>query len=141
MTKKVQAGKIEKLLMAREVEESAKYKIKRLFLYHLLLNTSEYFFIETAWTWEIKIELNRALETLNEQQAQVLRLRYGLHDGKMRTLREIGEKFKVSRERIRQIEATAFRLLTHPSRRGKMLELEKGIDKRQNNKNFLTPAF
>ncbi len=56
------------------------------------------------------------LETLNEREQKVLRLRFGLDDGKTRTLEEVGGEFDVTRERIRQIEAKALRKLRHPSR-------------------------
>ena len=56
------------------------------------------------------------LETLNEREQKVLRLRFGLDDGKTRTLEEVGKEFDVTRERIRQIEAKALRKLRHPSR-------------------------
>lgn len=60
------------------------------------------------------------LETLTPRERDVLRLRFGLEDGKARTLEEVGQKFKVTRERIRQIEAKALRKLRHPSRSKKL---------------------
>jgi RNA polymerase primary sigma factor len=56
------------------------------------------------------------LFTLNERERRVLQLRFGLEDGRSRTLEEVGREFGVTRERIRQIEAKALRKLRHPSR-------------------------
>ena len=64
----------------------------------------------------LKEELNTALESLTERERQVVRLRFGLEDGRARTLEEVGKEFNVTRERIRQIEAKALRKLRHPSR-------------------------
>lgn len=64
----------------------------------------------------LKEQLADVLKTLSDREAKVLRLRYGLDDGKMHTLEEVGEEFNVTRERIRQIEAKALRKLRHPSR-------------------------
>ena len=64
----------------------------------------------------LREELNEVLSTLSDQEAKVLRLRFGLDDGRTRTLEEVGRVFKVTRERIRQIEAKALRKLRHPSR-------------------------
>ncbi|MBO5213836.1 MAG: RNA polymerase sigma factor RpoD [Clostridia bacterium] len=64
----------------------------------------------------LKSELNEVLKTLSEREAKVLRLRFGLDDGRTRTLEEVGKEFNVTRERIRQIEAKALRKLRHPSR-------------------------
>ena len=64
----------------------------------------------------LKEELNEVLQTLSEREARVLSLRFGLEDGRTRTLEEVGREFKVTRERIRQIEAKALRKLRHPSR-------------------------
>ena len=55
-------------------------------------------------------------DTLTDREENVLRLRFGLDDGKMRTLEDVGKVFNVTRERIRQIEAKALRKLRHPSR-------------------------
>ncbi len=60
--------------------------------------------------------LDKELATLSEREAQVLRLRFGMEDGRARTLEEVGREFNVTRERIRQIEAKALRKLHHPSR-------------------------
>ena len=68
----------------------------------------------------LKEQLNEVLSTLTEREAAVLRLRFGLDDGKSRTLEEVGQKFDVTRERIRQIEAKALRKLRHPSRSKKV---------------------
>jgi RNA polymerase primary sigma factor len=56
------------------------------------------------------------METLTPREARVIKLRFGLIDGRMRTLEEVGQEFQVTRERIRQIEAKAIRKLKHPSR-------------------------
>ena len=61
-------------------------------------------------------QLDHVLKTLTPREEMVLRLRYGLEDGRMHTLEEVGEEFQVTRERIRQIEAKALRKLRHPSR-------------------------
>ena len=60
------------------------------------------------------------METLSEREAKVLRLRFGLDNGRARTLEEVGKEFDVTRERIRQIEAKALRKLRHPSRSKKL---------------------
>ena len=64
----------------------------------------------------LKEQLRGVLDTLTPREERVLRLRYGLQDGKQRTLEEVGKEFNVTRERIRQIEAKALRKLRHPSR-------------------------
>ena len=64
----------------------------------------------------LKEQLNEVLSTLSDREARVLRLRFGLEDGRARTLEEVGKEFDVTRERIRQIEAKALRKLRHPSR-------------------------
>ena len=64
----------------------------------------------------LRAELTTALESLTERERQVVRLRFGLKDGRARTLEEVGKEFNVTRERIRQIEAKALRKLRHPSR-------------------------
>ena len=64
----------------------------------------------------LKEQLVEVLSTLTEREQKVLRLRFGLDDGRARTLEEVGKEFKVTRERIRQIEAKALRKLKHPSR-------------------------
>lgn len=68
----------------------------------------------------LREQLLEALETLTEREQKVLRLRFGLDDGRPRTLEEVGKEFKVTRERIRQIEAKALRKLRHPSRSKKL---------------------
>ena len=67
-----------------------------------------------------KKQLLEVLETLTPREEKVLRLRYGLDDGRIRTLEEVGKIFNVTRERIRQIEAKALRKLKHPSRSKKL---------------------
>ena len=72
-------------------------------------------------TYEIlKDELKQVLNTLTVREKEVLELRFGLFDGSSHTLEEVGKKFKVTRERIRQIEAKALRKLRHPSRAKKL---------------------
>lgn len=68
----------------------------------------------------LKEQLEEVLETLTEREKKVLRLRFGLDDGRARTLEEVGQFFGVTRERIRQIEAKALRKLRHPSRSKKL---------------------
>ena len=70
----------------------------------------------------LKEQLNDVMKTLTPREAKVLRLRFGLDDGKSRTLEEVGKQFNVTRERIRQIEAKALRKLRHPSRSKKLKE-------------------
>ena len=64
----------------------------------------------------LKDEINTVLQGLTEREEKVLRLRFGLYDGRTRTLEEVGKEFNVTRERIRQIEAKALRKLKHPTR-------------------------
>jgi len=68
----------------------------------------------------LKEQLMSVLDTLNPREEKVLKLRFGLEDGKARTLEEVGREFNVTRERIRQIEAKALRKLRHPSRSKKL---------------------
>ena len=68
----------------------------------------------------LREQLNEVLSTLTEREQKVLRLRFGLDDGRQRTLEEVGREFNVTRERIRQIEAKALRKLRHPSRSRKL---------------------
>ncbi|WP_026476328.1 RNA polymerase sigma factor RpoD [Alkaliphilus transvaalensis] len=68
----------------------------------------------------LKEQLIEVLDTLTPREQKVLRLRFGLDDGRARTLEEVGKKFDVTRERIRQIEAKALRKLRHPSRSKKL---------------------
>ena len=68
----------------------------------------------------LREQLKTVLDTLTSREARVLKLRFGLDDGKMRTLEEVGSEFGVTRERIRQIEAKALRKLRHPSRSKKL---------------------
>ena len=68
----------------------------------------------------LKEQLSEVLDTLTEREQKVLRLRFGLDDGRARTLEEVGKEFDVTRERIRQIEAKALRKLRHPSRSRKL---------------------
>jgi RNA polymerase primary sigma factor len=75
---------------------------------------------EAASFMLLKEQLEEVLETLTEREEKVLRLRFGLDDGRSRTLEEVGQHFGVTRERIRQIEAKALRKLRHPSRSKKL---------------------
>lgn len=68
----------------------------------------------------LREQLDEVLKTLTEREQRVLRLRFGLDDGRARTLEEVGQKFGVTRERIRQIEAKTLRKLRHPSRSKKL---------------------
>ncbi len=68
----------------------------------------------------LREQLEEVMKTLTPREAKVLKLRFGLEDGKARTLEEVGKEFKVTRERIRQIEAKALRKLRHPSRSKKL---------------------
>lgn len=75
---------------------------------------------EYATNEMLKDEINDVLLTLTEREEKVIKLRFGLEDGKCRTLEEVGQMFGVTRERIRQIEAKALRKLRHPSRSRKL---------------------
>lgn len=68
----------------------------------------------------LKAHLGEVLDTLNDREKKVLKLRFGLEDGRQRTLEEVGKEFGVTRERIRQIEAKALRKLRHPTRSKKL---------------------
>ena len=68
----------------------------------------------------LREQLEEVMSTLTPREAKVLKLRFGLEDGKSRTLEEVGKEFNVTRERIRQIEAKALRKLRHPSRSKKL---------------------
>ena len=68
----------------------------------------------------LKEQIEDVLGSLNEREQKVLKLRFGLEDGRARTLEEVGKEFDVTRERIRQIEAKALRKLRHPSRSKKL---------------------
>ena len=75
---------------------------------------------EAATFTLLREQLEDVLSTLTEREQKVLKLRFGLEDGRARTLEEVGKEFKVTRERIRQIEARALRKLRHPSRSRKL---------------------
>ena len=64
--------------------------------------------------------MNEVLDTLSERERKVLIMRFGLDDGKSKTLEDVGKEFNVTRERIRQIEAKAIRKLRHPTRARKL---------------------
>lgn len=73
----------------------------------------------------LKDELNEVLLELTDREEKVLRLRFGLDDGRTRTLEEVGKEFSVTRERIRQIEAKAIRRLRHPSRSRRLKDFQE----------------
>ena len=75
---------------------------------------------EAAAQTLLKEQLDEVLDTLTEREQKVLRLRFGMNDGRARTLEEVGREFDVTRERMRQIEAKALRKLRHPSRSRKL---------------------
>ena len=75
---------------------------------------------EAAAAILLKEQLGEVLNTLTDREQKVLRLRFGMNDGRARTLEEVGKEFDVTRERIRQIEAKALRKLRHPSRSRKL---------------------
>ncbi|MFQ7310751.1 RNA polymerase sigma factor RpoD [Sellimonas sp.] len=75
---------------------------------------------EAAASTLLKEQLSEVLNTLTDREQKVLRLRFGMNDGRARTLEEVGKEFDVTRERIRQIEAKALRKLRHPSRSRKL---------------------
>ena len=76
--------------------------------------------IDPVWLWRKGEGMAEVLSTLTPREEKVLRLRFGLEDGRSRTLEEVGKEFNVTRERIRQIEAKALRKLRHPSRSKKL---------------------
>ena len=78
--------------------------------------------IEATSVMFLREQLDEVMETLTDREKQVLVLRYGLDDGKARTLEEVGNMFNVTRERIRQIESKALRKLRHPSRSRKLID-------------------
>ncbi len=75
---------------------------------------------ETVISINLREQIGDALKSLTEREAKVLKMRFGLGDGNEHTLEEVGQQFKVTRERIRQIEAKALRKLKHPSRSRKL---------------------
>ncbi|HAZ90672.1 MAG TPA: RNA polymerase sigma factor RpoD [Eubacterium sp.] len=76
--------------------------------------------VDAATQTILKEQIKDVLSTLTEREQKVIKLRFGLEDGRARTLEEVGKEFKVTRERIRQIEAKALRKLRHPSRSKKL---------------------
>ena len=73
-----------------------------------------------AYREQLKESLREVLSTLTEREENVIRMRFGLDNGQPMTLEEVGQKFGVTRERIRQIEAKAIRKLKHPTRLNKL---------------------
>lgn len=80
--------------------------------------------LEYTMNENFKEEINGILEELNEKEEKVIRLRYGLYDGRSHTLEEVGNEFGLTRERIRQIESKALRKLRHPSRINRIKKLK-----------------
>jgi len=78
----------------------------------------------------IREEIEKILDTLQPKEATVLKMRYGLFDGKVKTLEEVGQFFNVTRERIRQIEVKALRKLRHPSRSAQLKDLSSMLGKK-----------
>ena len=78
--------------------------------------------IQSAYTSMLKDKIEEVLETLTAREARVLRMRFGLDTGGPFTLEEVGEKFGLTRERIRQIEGKALRRLRHPRRSRQLKE-------------------
>jgi RNA polymerase primary sigma factor len=76
--------------------------------------------LEAATQQLLREQVDSVLESLNGRERRVLELRFGLVDGRARTLEEVGREFGVTRERVRQIEAIALRKLRHPSRSRKL---------------------
>ena len=76
--------------------------------------------LDSASTQLLKEEISAVLSTLTPREQRILQLRFGLEDGRARTLEEAGLEFKITRERVRQIEAKALRKLRHPSRSRKL---------------------
>ena len=79
----------------------------------------------------LREQLDEVLDTLTDREENVLRLRFGLDDGKMRTLEDVGKVFNVTRERIRQIEAKALRKLRHPTRSDRLKSFLDSEDHKQ----------
>ena len=84
--------------------------------------------LEYTMQEKFKEELDKLLKELHPREEQVMRLRYGLEDGRVHTLEEVGKLFNVTRERIRQIEAKAIKRLKNPSRQNKLKSLKGYID-------------
>jgi RNA polymerase primary sigma factor len=78
--------------------------------------------IQSVYETMLKEKVNEVLESLTPREARILRLRFGLDDGVSYTLEEVGEKFGLTRERIRQIEGKALRRLRHPLRARQLKE-------------------
>jgi RNA polymerase primary sigma factor len=76
--------------------------------------------VDAALQQILKEQVREILSTLTHREQKVLALRFGLEDGRSRTLEEVGREFNVTRERIRQIESKALRKLRHPSRSKKL---------------------
>ncbi|BBE30889.1 RNA polymerase sigma factor SigA [Tepiditoga spiralis] len=85
---------------------------------------------EAAVKMILREEIEKILDTLQPKEATVLKMRYGLLDGKIKTLEEVGQFFNVTRERIRQIEVKALRKLRHPSRSAQLKELRSMLGKK-----------
>ncbi|MEW6237794.1 MAG: sigma-70 family RNA polymerase sigma factor [Candidatus Omnitrophota bacterium] len=83
--------------------------------------------VDTASLNSLETEIEQALETLSEREEAVLRLRYGLDDGQPRKLEEVGNRFGITRERVRQIETKAIRKLRHPLRAQRLKGFLEGL--------------
>ncbi|MDR1923500.1 MAG: sigma-70 family RNA polymerase sigma factor [Planctomycetaceae bacterium] len=93
---------------------------KNLHLYEVIEDRKQLNPVEYLSRESLKTEIDEVLEGLTTREREVIRLRYGLVDGSVYTLEEVGKMFSVTRERIRQIEATAFKKLQHPTRSRKL---------------------
>jgi RNA polymerase primary sigma factor len=82
--------------------------------------------VEKTTALKLREQMDRVLRTLTPREERVVRMRFGLGDGQERTLEEVGQRFSVTRERIRQIEAKALRKLRHPSRSGALKAYREG---------------
>ena len=78
--------------------------------------------VDSAMNQQLRDQIERVLDSLDGREERVIRLRFGLDDGRQRTLEEVGHEFGLTRERIRQIESMALRKLRHPSRSRKLRE-------------------
>ena len=79
--------------------------------------------LENLISQDIREQTARVLKTMKPREEQIIKMRFGLVDGSEQTLEEIGQRFKLTRERIRQIEAKALRKLRHPARSNRLLAL------------------
>jgi RNA polymerase primary sigma factor len=80
----------------------------------------------------LRDNISQALDSLDKKERDVVIMRFGLDDGRIKTLKEIGETFKISRERVRQIETKALNKLKHPSRTRRLLAWKEDRDETLN---------